>query len=377
MKNLSRYSGRRSSALVLILICVSLLTIIVVSLLTATSYESSVSQASFQSAASNTLAQTGVYSAVARIRTALGPWDNPYSNFCNPANPAPTNMWTMSPGLITLWSYSDDSFADAVKYPLFSQSNNGDTNMADLNKPTSAGFTPILPQISGTNMPLQVAWCDVLQNPRVAAGPSNRIIGRYAWWVDDESAKININTADGTMKYQTNSLGLGTPSEVSLQVLQQGGADLDTDTATNIVYLARTTGFNSPQEILRAPGTTPDLYTNNTWNITCTSRSPDLNMFGQPKMAIIECLGGSWTGDTDIELNGITMQPLTEIYPTPSQLPSYTVTNLYPNPTAYGYPAQANVSVAAGFSRQQPPVRRLGFLRRYQPGKHARRVHHG
>ena len=84
-------------------------------------------------------------------------------------------------------------------------------------------------------------------------------------------------------------------------------------------------------DILRASGTTPDLWTNNLFSLTICSRSPDLNIFGQPKMAILPMLEDSYTTpayNNPNLLNGITLQPLKEIYPTPSQLPSYPVANV-------------------------------------------------
>ena len=153
------------------------------------------------------MATTGLHSAIAQIRTALGPWDDPYNNFCggNATSAPPTFFWSVSPGIISRWSYA--SVTPQNNFPLFSQSAYGDTNLVNLNVPTGDGIYPI---IGGVNPPaLQVYWADVLQNPSLAPASTNRIIGRYAFWVDDESAKININTADGTLKYQTNSLGLG------------------------------------------------------------------------------------------------------------------------------------------------------------------------
>ena len=42
---------------------------------------------------------------------------------------------------------------------------------------------------------IQVGWFYVLQDPSSGPGPANPVIGRFAYWVDDEASKININTA--------------------------------------------------------------------------------------------------------------------------------------------------------------------------------------
>jgi len=337
-KRIDSWKNKSSSqALVVVLLAVTLLSIIIIAFLLSASLHHSVSRQDYQSQVARSMAVTGMNSAITQIRTALGPWDDPFNNFCGGSTTSapPAFYWSVSPGIISRWSYT--SVTPQTNYPLFSQSAYGDTNLANLNVPTSDGIYPI---IGGANPPaVQVYWANVLQNPSLVPSSTNQIVGRYAFWVDDESAKINLNTADGTLKYQTNSLGIGTPSEVSLQVLQSGGTNITTAMTTNIVYIARTTGFNSVPDILRAMkgGTNFDLYTNNVFNLTTCSRGPDLNVFGQPKMALLPMLVDSGEGCLNIPsdlanntnlLNGITLQPLKEIYPTPSQLPSYPITNV-------------------------------------------------
>ena len=47
---------------------------------------------------------------------------------------------------------------------------------------------------SAYDRPFYVQWIPVLENPFVAPGPQNRLIGRYAYWVDVENTKVNLNT---------------------------------------------------------------------------------------------------------------------------------------------------------------------------------------
>jgi hypothetical protein len=315
--------SRRSSALLISLLMLSLITIIAVAFLGTMTWELSASRRDYDNQRAQALAMLGMNSAMAQVRSALGTWDNPYSNFAT--NP-PSFFWSMSPGIITRWSYSSSS--PQSNYPLFSI---GSTNLFNLNAAAEDGSYPIAgignsTTGSGSAPNISVYWVNVLKTPgNVTAGSSNPLIGRYAFWVDDESAKVNINTADGTLKYTTNSLGLGSPSEISLQALQDNTNALSP--ATNVVYIARTLGFNSPQEILRATNAASDLYSNNVFNITTCSRSPDLNIFGQPKMALMPIQGAALKTATDMTTNGITLRPPVEIYPTPSQLPPYLVVN--------------------------------------------------
>ena len=372
----------RSSALLISLLMLSLITIIAVAFLGTMNWELSASRRNYDNQKAQALAMLGMNTAVAQLRHGLDTWDNPYSNFAT--NP-PAFYWSMSPGLLTRWSYT--STTPQSTYRLFSVSATnlanstpiGDgtyavtTNLVNLNAVMGDGTFPIAgitnTTVVGATAPnISVYWVNVLKNPASAtASSSNPLVGRYAFWIDDENAKINVNTADGTMKYTTNSLGLGSPSEVSLQALQQGGAALSTTVATNIVYLARTTGLNSPKEILRAAGTTPDLYTNNEFNLTAYSRSPDLNIFGQPKMALMPILGTSLSTSTDMATNGITFQPVREIYPTPSQLSTYGITNAV---NWAAQPTQWYPTTAPAGTRVAWPLAFRGIMGSYNSGNY-------
>ena len=312
------------------LVIIVLITVVTVGYLASVMLETKTAGAGLDQERAYGIAMIGVHEAMSRVRDALGPWDDPYKNF---ATNAPPFYWSLSPGRITRWPYSSDS---PTNFALFSES--GGTNLVNLNRALADGSYPIIGQtnIGETNSPaVSVKWVKVLRNPSETASSNNAIIGRYAFWVDDEGAKININTADGTEKYTTNSLGIGSPSEVSLEVLF-GGTNGKVP-SQEIVQIARTRGFHSPREILSATNVTSDVYTNNVFALTTYGRSPDLNVFGQPKMALLPVLGDALQEATNMAINGITMQALSEIYPTPSQLPSYVLTN----------PISANVSTVS------------------------------
>ncbi|HEY5743079.1 MAG TPA: hypothetical protein VIS99_11110, partial [Terrimicrobiaceae bacterium] len=312
-----RLSKRLGSALVMTLVIIVLITVVTVGYLASVMLETKTAGASLDQERAYGVAMIGVHEAMSRLCDALGPWDDPYKNF---ATNAPPFYWSISPGRITRWSYTS---LTQTNFALFSESTG--TNLVNLNRPLSDGSYPIIG--GGTPPEVSVKWANVLRDPSQAAGSDNPIIGRYAFWVDDEGAKININTADGTEKYTTNSLGVGSPSEVSLEVLF-GGTNGKAP-SKEIVAMARTNAFRSPHEILSATNVPPEVYTNNVFALTTYSRSPDLNVFGQPKMALLPIIGGANEFATNMVLNGITLRPPTEIYPTPSQLPGYRLTNRY------------------------------------------------
>jgi hypothetical protein len=304
------------SALVMTLVIVVLITVVTVGYLASVMLESKTAGASLDQEKAYGIAVIGAHEAMSRVRDALGPWDDPYKNF---ATDPPAFYWSLSPGRITRWSYSNLA---TLNFALFSES--AGTQLVNLNRQLVDGSFPIIGQAnSGETTPpdLSVKWVNLLRDPSKPASDANTIVGRYAFWVDDESAKININTADGTEKYTPNSLGIGSPSEVSLEVLFGGtkGRDL----SKQVVEIARTNTFSSPREILRFPNVTADVYASNVFSLTAYSRSPELNVFGQPRMALVPVLGDAGFYATDMALNGITMRPIREIYPTPSQFPKY------------------------------------------------------
>jgi hypothetical protein len=310
-------SQRLGSALVMTLVIIVLITVVTVGYLASVMLETKTAGSSLDQERAYGIAMVGAHQAMAKIREALGPWDDPYKNF---AASNPPFYWSLSPGRITRWSYA--SVSPQMNIGLFSESPG--TNLVNLNRQLIDGSYPI---IGGSNAPeISVKWANLLRDPTQPAGANNAIAGRYAFWVDDEGAKINVNTADGTEKYTTNSLGIGTPSEVSLGVL------LGTNTngpAKQVVRMARTNGFTSPREILRVSGVTNTAFADNVFSLTAHSRSPELNVFGEPRLSVAPILGNDGFNSSNMVLNSLTLLPPREFYPTPAQLRPYVIRSRY------------------------------------------------
>lgn len=64
----------------------------------------------------------------------------------------------------------------------------------DLNNPDPDFQLRVQDGESSYDRPFYVQWIPVLENPFVQPGGDNRMIGRYAYWVDVENTKINLNT---------------------------------------------------------------------------------------------------------------------------------------------------------------------------------------
>jgi hypothetical protein len=93
--------------------------------------------------------------------------------------------------------------------------------------------------------------------------------------------------------------------------------------------MARTNGFTSPRDILRIPGVTNSILADNVFSLTAYSRSPELNVFGQPRLSVAPLLGSSGLWPGDMILNSLTLLPPREIYPTPTQLRPYVIASRY------------------------------------------------
>jgi len=125
--------------------------------------------------------------------------------------PSPTN-WIINPGLLTLIgtggetdvplssnptsAYTSGPSDPNLNFRALRQNADGTYNFAIL------GNGQILPNSTSynsgtTSPPIQAAWINVLKDPSAPASASNPIVGRYAFWMDDENAKINLNTAYG------------------------------------------------------------------------------------------------------------------------------------------------------------------------------------
>jgi hypothetical protein len=371
--SLRPHAGSRSGvALVITLIVLALMTIIAVGFLGSMTFQAQTTRRNFESQKARGIAAMGFNTAIAQLRTALNTWDTPYGNengnfqqiLLTPhSTPGftvtpPTNYWSISPGIISIWKYN--STTPFTNYPLFSLPTDGSTNLANLNAQDESGVYPIL----GSTNSLPVYWVNVLSNPAVSAASTNTIVGRYAFWVDDENSKINLNTADGVLNTNQPSgttpgtyMGAGTPTEVSLMALQtSSGGTLTSLSASNMVAFARTSGFDNPRGLLRLAATSADsaynLYTNNLFNLTVASRSPDFNIFGQPKMALIpgsplanpylNPTSGPTPAQGEFAWNMTTLQYMKELFPSvagtagspasPSWtgvIPSITITNSF------------------------------------------------
>jgi hypothetical protein len=150
---------------------------------------------------------------------------------------------------------------------------------------------------------MQVAWIyvrkdgtrDTSQTPAVST--TNPIVGRYAYWTDDESSKVNYNLAWGRTTTPPNTNQVGHPTKTSLAALTGLTAPMAdaihnyiTDTSQGVNFQVLNQGFfNSPEEARQVDLTLSGVSTalkNNKFEVTHYSNDPDTTFFNQPRIVL-------------------------------------------------------------------------------------------
>lgn len=213
------HRGQRSAsgfALVTVVLCLVLITLLAVGVFTSIRIETSTSNAHSELSRARSLAPSALNIVMSQIRAATG---------------EPESVWTSQPG--ALKTFRDGRTLSRV-YKLYSSDvltqSGGDysasadipagweqlpDDFVDLNAPRSGDAQyPILDpalegQVEGFELPgagdarMPVRWLYVLEDGSIAtrdkANANNPAVARMAFWTDDETCKLNLNTAsEGT-----------------------------------------------------------------------------------------------------------------------------------------------------------------------------------
>ncbi len=221
MQGKARSRSRASSALIITLIALLLVTFLVVSLSSMVALERASTHSSFESLKAREFASL----AVEEVSTVLH--DNIPS----------ANLWAAAPGRLTVFT-GPNSFGEI---PL----NSGDpgtstTGTVNLNAQilgVSGGSYPIIPVNDEYSAPtvMPMAWVEVLQDGTLICSPgagntdrSNPVVGRYAYWVDTETSKVNLNSAGhGQTRYSFDPTSLSTVGTSDTQNLTAAPSRVD------------------------------------------------------------------------------------------------------------------------------------------------------
>ncbi|XHR30969.1 MAG: Verru_Chthon cassette protein A [Chthoniobacteraceae bacterium] len=376
MKMLKLPTGKRwGSALIIVLASLVFVSALIIAFLTSMRSKLVLSKSGSDAINVKMLAETAVNIAISQVRDATL------------KSGSKGMAWASQPGMIRLYS---ETGADAGYYKLYSADNmvvsdaafnpttevgnlnNWDKSPAvftDLNAPTNGVF-PILDYsaasalVGGTGIslgtvpsattdqpaPMPVKWLYLLADGTLYPAPTgsgssvvisaatsdNPIVGRIAFWTDDETCKANVNTASlgtfwSTPRFNTTGDQAlassqpvrgefqrypGHPATVSLNAifptltnpqifaiaprLGWGGSEAGTKIIQNVTTWLPTTDhdrlYDSVDEILfkvpatggtnreQQDGLTPSMVKASEFFLTASSRAPELNLFGLPRI---------------------------------------------------------------------------------------------
>lgn len=252
---------RRGAALIVVLSTILLLTAIVVSFTMAMRMERQAAHYYSERTKADLFAAEAVESAKAIIQSAT----------------ASSNGWVSMPGRIVSWpTNAPDSI---TTNDLFSGSTSN-TSDPDLNRfVLSEDEKTAITGTDVTNAAMRVAWVYVFKDGTRSLDLSHTntspVIGRFAYWADDESARIDLNTA---WQHQSNA-SISHPSQVELTALP----GITTAEADALHEAATNKPFNSPEEARRLDGL-GGILSSNRFLTTHFTHSPQLNPWGEPKI---------------------------------------------------------------------------------------------
>jgi len=320
---------RKGAALILTLIFVALLTAMVIAFFATMRVEQRASHAYANTQRAKMVSQGAVSHGIELLRANI---PDP-ALISESAEVAPGEVWITNPGRLMVVGENGDEKIVPLHTGAADRSPNetGDPDVysVDLNEPLPGRTDPpIATAVSGDGRvdlkadapPMRVKWISVLEQPDRAAAEDNKISGRYAFWMDDESSKINFNVAlgkpsredfdpqgfweqydmgmmtplftsgAGDVEFNKNSKdrewALGRPRSVNLDVLFDDPSVLDVDALLAHAWLR---GFaRYPESILQfvdlPDNQKREWFTGQRYNLTFYSRSPEFNAFGKPRL---------------------------------------------------------------------------------------------
>jgi len=266
--------SRKSSALIAVLGVVAFLSLIVVALTIGMKLETQEAHYYEARTSSDLLAWNGVEAVKASLMTAC----------------ASGNAWASAPGMVV---YASPGKKASV-IPLFSTAGTNGTGVyapPDLNRVavTDDGQQVITGPLNNGNLSMNIGWIYVFQDGTVSTNQTptltaaNPVIGRYAYWADDESGRINVNTAWGSAG-NTNTpnhpswIGLGNLFGSSLATMVATNATNSPFVSVDMIRLLSTNGASAAN--------LPGLVSSNRFSLSASSFSPNLNPFGQQKILL-------------------------------------------------------------------------------------------
>lgn len=174
-----------------------------------------------------------------------------------------------------------------------------DINNADFGGDAN-GWIGKVPDASAPN-PIRVPWVEILENPNAAKSATNPAVARYAFWVEDESFKLNVNTAlvrpRGQLADEPRQEGSPDPRPNLL------GAVTDSSLAEGIVKVRSELpqqSLLSNSQIGHVEGALPEIAGRLRFVTTTTSSGLDISRTGAKRLNINDVVRRSLNGIPNI-----------------------------------------------------------------------------
>lgn len=146
----------------------------------------------------------------------------------------------------------------------------------------------------GTALKMPIKWIYVRKDGSLDAADvpvltdkSNPIVGRYAYWADDESARINVNLA--WTRDAVNTSPTGSPTRVNLNALPGMNAVFAKevhDSVTTDSYQSAPRFFNSPEDFSGLSEEAATALLDNRFDVTHFNHDPDTTFFNEPRIVL-------------------------------------------------------------------------------------------
>ena len=281
-------AARGGMALVITLVFVALITILVVAMSASVLLDRPAAKSHFEKVRAMQFAQAGVDQVVATLRQNIG---------------LTNSSWISGPGQVISASSTVNNILNTTNRLYSGTANTALTgtfqpqslNLATFQDPSSYLISG-QPDSSGSIPRMQVAWVYVRQSgtndfsgsPALGTG-TNSIVGRYAYWTDDESSKVNLNLAWGRGSGNATA-SYGFPTKVDLTALTNmtsSEADtLHTYLTTNGYATLQNDLYNSPKDARRVGSPVSSVLATNQFSTTFYNHDPDRNCFGLPRIVL-------------------------------------------------------------------------------------------
>ena len=228
----------RGVALILTLAIITLVTLLMIAFAVSMRVENAASKNFNDLLKTRELAQGAIDQAVAAIRNATP---------LRTASPLVTYV-TAPDGAVT----NNNGVTTAVQ--LFSAPTSSDTTNLNagfwITGQNPVEFPPSIPPT------INVGWIYVAEDGTTGIGPLGKpLVGRFAFWVDDEASKININTAYQRPATSPDPLGYSTNIEVDLNMLLPGlNAFVPAIQTRQLGALSPGPGYSTIEEVKLADG---------------------------------------------------------------------------------------------------------------------------